>query len=105
MVAKNRYQGKTMETKISRRTVLQGSAACAGALFATTVKAAPPEPATITSQLIETARKEGKVVWYTSVDLPLAEKIAKAFEAKFSGVAVRVERTGAERLFQRINQE
>ena len=56
-------------------------------------------------QLIEAAKKEGKVVWYTSVDLPLAEKIAKSFEAKFPGVAVRVERTGAERVFQRIGQE
>ena len=56
-------------------------------------------------QLIEAAKKEGKVVWYTSVDLPLAEKIAKSFEAKFPGIAVRVERTGAERVFQRIGQE
>ena len=35
----------------------------------------------------------------------LAEKIAKAFEAKFPGISVRVERTGAERVFQRIGQE
>ena len=59
----------------------------------------------MTPALIEAAKKEGKVVYYTSVDLPLAEKIAKAFEAKYSGVAVRVERTGAERVFQRIGQE
>ncbi len=51
------------------------------------------------------AQKEGKVVYYTSIDLPLAEKIAKAFEAKYPGIAVRVERTGAERVFQRIGQE
>ena len=31
--------------------------------------------------------------------------ISKAFEAKFPGIAVRVERTGAERVFQRIGQE
>jgi iron(III) transport system substrate-binding protein len=55
--------------------------------------------------LIEAARREGKVVWYTSVDLPLAEKIARSFEAKYSGIAVRVERTGGERVFQRIGQE
>src|SRR6185312_730792 len=41
----------------------------------------------------------------TSIDLSLAEKIAKAFEAKFPGIAVRVERSGAERVFQRIGQE
>src|SRR5207249_1607336 len=42
---------------------------------------------------------------YTSTDLPVAEKLAKAFEAKYPGIAVRVERTGAERVFQRIGQE
>ena len=49
--------------------------------------------------------KEGKVVHYTSVDLPLAEKVAKSFETKYPGIAVRVERTGAERVFTRIAQE
>ena len=67
--------------------------------------AAAPEPTAVTPALIEAAKKEGKVVWYTSVDLPLAEKVAKAFEAKYPGIAVRVERTGAERVFQRIGQE
>ena len=50
-------------------------------------------------------QNEGKVVWYTSVDLQVAEAIGKAFEAKFAGIAVRIERTGAERVFQRIGQE
>ena len=66
--------------------------------------AAPPA-SVITPALIEAAKKEGKVVWYTSVDLPLAEKVARAFEAKYPGVAVRVDRTGAERVFTRIGQE
>src|SRR5262245_25744196 len=91
-------------SRFSRRDVLKGSTALAASVFASPIKAAPPEPSTITPQLVEAARKEGKVVWYTSVDLPLAEKIAKAFEAKFPGVAVRVERTGAERVFQRVGQ-
>src|SRR6185436_16164170 len=68
------------------------------------LSAAPPATA-VTPALIEAAKKEGKVVYYTSVDLPLAEKIAKAFEARYPGIAVRVERTGAERVFQRIGQE
>src|SRR5262249_2251432 len=51
------------------------------------------------------AKKEGKVHYYTSIDLPLAEKIARSFEAAFPGIAVRVERSGAERVFQRIGQE
>jgi iron(III) transport system substrate-binding protein len=37
--------------------------------------------------------------------LPVAEKFARAFEAKYQGPAVRVERSGAERVFQRIAQE
>jgi iron(III) transport system substrate-binding protein len=67
--------------------------------------AAAPEPTIVTPALIEAAKKEGKVVYYTSVDLPLAEKVAKSFEAKYSGIDVRVERSGAERVFQRIGQE
>ncbi len=66
--------------------------------------AAPPATA-VTPHLIEAAKKEGKVVCYTSIDLPVAERVAKAFEAKYPGIAVRVERTGAERVFQRIGQE
>ena len=93
-------------SRISRRGVLVGSSAlAAGAAFSTKVMSAAPPPSAITPALIEAAKKEGKVVWYTSVDLPLAEKIAKAFEAKFPGVAARVERSGAERVFQRIGQE
>ena len=93
-------------SKISRRTVLKGTGALlAGAAFSTRVMADAPPPEPVTPALIEAARKEGKVVWYTSLDLPAAERVARAFEAKYSGVAVRVERTGAERVFQRIGQE
>ncbi len=91
---------------VSRRDLLIGSSALAvGSAFSTRVLAAAPPPSAITPELIAAAKKEGKVVWYTSIDLPLAEKIAKAFEAKFPGVACQVERTGAERVFQRIGQE
>ncbi len=90
----------------SRRDfLLKSSALAIGSAFPARVLSASPPASAITPQLIEAAKKEGKVVWYTSVDLPLAEKIAKSFEAKFPGIAVRVERTGAERVFQRIGQE
>ena len=91
----------------SRRDVLKASSALAAGALVTPAKvlaAAPPATA-ITPQLIEAAKKEGKVIYYTSIDLPIAERIAKAFEAKFPGIAVRVERSGAERVFQRIGQE
>ena len=76
----------------------------AAASYAVQVRAAA-EPQKITPALIEAAKKEGKLSWYTSVDLPVAEKIAKAFEAAYPGVSMKVERSGAERIFQRIGQE
>jgi iron(III) transport system substrate-binding protein len=90
---------------LTRRTLLQGTAALGGAAFATRVASAAPAAEPVTDALIEAAKKEGKVAYYTSIDLPVAEKIAKAFEAKYPGIAVRTERSGAERIFQRIGQE
>jgi iron(III) transport system substrate-binding protein len=93
-------------SKISRRDVLVGSSAlAAGAAFSTRVMSAAPAASAVTPALIEAAKKEGKVVWYTSVDLKLSEQIGKAFEAKYPGVSCKVERTGAERILQRIGQE
>ena len=96
--------------KLSRRDMLQGSlkasaALAFGTVFASPARAQAPPAASITPQLIEAAKKEGKVVWYTSIDLSVSEKIAAAFKEKFGGIEVRVERTGAERVFQRIGQE
>jgi iron(III) transport system substrate-binding protein len=96
--------------KLSRRDVLQGSlrastALALGTVFASPARAQAPPPEAITPQLIEAAKKEGKVVWYTSIDLSVSEKIAASFKEKFGGIDVRVERTGAERVFQRIGQE
>jgi iron(III) transport system substrate-binding protein len=92
--------------RFSRRRFLKGSSALAAStVFASPIRAAAPPASPVTPALIEAARKEGKVVWYTSVDLPLAEKIARSFEAKYPGIVVRVERTGGERVFQRIGQE
>ena len=89
----------------SRRDILKGTTALPlGTVFASAARAEAPPAEAITPQLIEAAKKEGKVVWYTSIDLSVSEKIAGAFKAKY-GVEVRVERTGAERVFQRIGQE
>ena len=93
-------------SKISRRDVLIGSGAlAAGASFSTRVLSAAPPASAVTPALIEAAKKEGKVVWYTSIDLKLSEQIGKAFETKYPGVSCKVERSGAERLLQRISQE
>src|SRR5262245_65375219 len=87
---------------LTRRGFAQGFAATA---LLPRAAAATVAPASVTPDLIEAARKEGKAIWYTAVDLPVAERIAKAFEAKCPGIAVRVERSGGERIFQRIGQE
>ena len=73
-------------------------------LGARVLSAAPP-PQAVTVELVEAAKKEGKVTYYTAMDLSVAEPMARAFEAKFPGIKVAVERTGAERLFNRIGQE
>jgi iron(III) transport system substrate-binding protein len=92
--------------RISRRDVLSRAAAlAAGTVFAEPLRAAPPPPSAITPDLVEAARREGKVTFYSAIDLQTSEKVAKAFEAKYPGIAVRVERNGAERIFQRIGQE
>jgi len=92
--------------KISRRDVLKGSTAFAlGTVFASPARAQAPPPVAITPQLIEAAKKDAKVVLYSAMDLPVGEKLGKAFEAQYPGIQVQIERSGSERLFQRIDQE
>jgi len=94
-----------MASAISRRAFSQGLATALAATSLPRAARATVAASPVTPQLIEAAKKEGKAVWYTAVDLPVAERIAKAFEAKYPGIAVRVERSGGERIFQRIGQE
>jgi iron(III) transport system substrate-binding protein len=64
-----------------------------------------PAPYDVTPAMVSAAQKEGKVVFYTAIELKAAESLAQAFEAKYPGIKVQVERSGAERNFQRIFQE
>lgn len=91
--------------RFSRRTMLKGSAALGATLFAAPSRAQAPPPQAITPQLIAAATAEGKVVLYSSMDLPVGEKLSKAFEAAYPGLSVQIERSGSERLFQRLDQE
>jgi iron(III) transport system substrate-binding protein len=91
---------------LSRRDLLKsGTALAATTVFAAPLRAAPPEPSAITPALIEAAKKEGKLSFYTAMDLAFAQRLGKEFETRFPGIAVRVERSGAERIFTRIDQE
>ncbi|WFU33356.1 substrate-binding domain-containing protein [Bradyrhizobium brasilense] len=95
-----------MRKPISRRDVLKGSAALAvGTVFASPARAAAPEPVAITPDLVAAATRESKLVFYSSMDLPVGEKLGKAFEAAYPGITVQIERSGSERLFQRVAQE
>ena len=79
--------------------------AVAGALFAPPLRAAALPPTAVTPALIDAARREGKLSYYSALELNVAERLGKTFEAKYPGIVVRVERSGAERIFQRIAQE
>src|ERR1700730_6168292 len=94
------------DRKWSRREVLAASTALAAAArCAEPLSAAPPPPGAVTPALIEAARKEGKVTFYSALELNVAERLGRTFEAKYPGIAVRVGGSGAERIFQRIEQE
>jgi iron(III) transport system substrate-binding protein len=90
---------------LNRRNIIKGAGALGLAAFATRVASAAPAAEAITPALIEAAKKEGKINFYTAMDLQFAERLGKAFEAKYPGISARVERSGAERVFQRIGQE
>ena len=62
-------------------------------------------PARAQDARIEAAKKEGKVVWYTSLALTSSEKVAKLFEQAYPGIKVEVQRTGSQRIIQRVMQE
>ncbi len=55
--------------------------------------------------LVEGAKREGKVVWYTTLAADQNKQIANAFETKYSGVKVETFRTGSSALAQRILTE
>jgi iron(III) transport system substrate-binding protein len=93
------------DMRISRRAVLKAGTALAATVFAGPLRAALPEASAITPALVEAAKKEGKLAFYTAMDLAFAQRLGKTFEEKYPGIAVRVERSGAERIFTRIGQE
>ena len=55
--------------------------------------------------LMQSARKEAKVVWYTSLALPSSTALAHFFQDKYKGIEVEVHRTGSQRVLQRVMQE
>lgn len=92
--------------EITRRHALTGAAAMVATVPLSTRVLSQSPPATgITPELIAAAKKEAKVNFYTAMDLTVAQNYAKMFEAAYPGIAVKVERSGSERVFSRIAQE
>src|SRR5829696_5040151 len=89
----------------TRRTWLALSLGAVGLALQAQPGSALPDATPVTPELVEAAKKEGKVIFYTSVDVEVAEKMAAAFRTKYPGIDVQVERSGSERIFQRIGQE
>lgn len=76
-----------------------------GVVGSSAATAQAPEPYQVTPELEAAAKAEGKVVFYTATDVTVAEKLAELFQTKYPGITVQVERSGSERVFQRIGQE
>ncbi len=75
--------------------------------------AKPPTPAELAAYtgsdrerlLLEGAKREGKLVWYTTLAAEQNKSIAAAFEKKYPGVSVDTFRTGSSALTQRLLTE
>src|SRR5688572_28156695 len=56
-------------------------------------------------QIIESAKKEGKLVFYTSVETEFARVLTSGFEAKYPFVKTDIFRSSHDRIFSRLNVE
>ena len=88
-------------SRLARRRVLQAAVACALAFGAAPAAAQPfvPDPVDLAA-----AKREGKVVWYTSTPVQAAQKIARLFEAE-TGIRVELFRSGGSAILRRFTQE
>ncbi len=87
---------------VGRRAVLAGMGAGVGAgvLPAGRARAQDGHDA-----LVAAATREGAAVFHTSIDLPVAQKAVSLFQERYPGIRIQLERSGAERVLQRIEQE
>ncbi len=87
-------------TRIGRRSALLGGVG----LLASAARAAPP-PEPVTDALVAAARREGTVVFHSSIELSVCQSMVNGFNARYPDIRVQLERSGAERILQRISQE
>lgn len=55
--------------------------------------------------VLDKAKAEGKVVWYVSVDLPVAQAVARGFEKKYPSLKVEIFRNSSESQLTRVLAE
>ena len=72
-------------------------AACAAVAFATSAAWAGGD--------LAAAKKEGKVVWYSSLSLPIAQELCNTFNKKKEGFECVLHRSGSGKLFKRWVEE
>src|SRR5690348_15001595 len=97
-------RGETMSNdRPTRRNLL--ALLGAGAVAAAVPPARADEASPVTPDLVEAAKREGQVMFLSAADVLLMQKIVAAFQAKYPGIKVDAQRTGSERIFQRLDQE
>lgn len=55
--------------------------------------------------IMDAAKKEGKVVWYSSLSLPIAQELCNAYNAKRTGIECVLHRSGSGKLYTRWRNE
>ncbi len=91
---------KKRDAVITRRGILAGAATGLA-----TRRAFAQGMASVAPEVVDAANKEGKAIWYTSIELGVAESIARSFMKTYPKITVQTERNGAERVLQRLTQE
>jgi iron(III) transport system substrate-binding protein len=56
-------------------------------------------------EVMDMAKKEGKVLWYSSLSLPIAQELCNAYNAKNTGVECVLHRSGSGKLYNRWRNE
>src|SRR5207247_3746191 len=77
---------------------------CQSLLWCALLVACSAAPALADAVDMTAAKKEGKVVWYTSVPVETAQKVANLFERQ-TGIRVELFRSGGSNILRRFQQE
>src|SRR5262245_55739094 len=92
------------ETTTSPREDEMQRLSCLAAITCLLAFAASPSSAQTSDVELAAAKKEGKVVWYTSTPIEQGQKIAKLFEDA-TGIKVEMFRSGGSAILRRFLQE